>query len=73
MSWSVTLSGPPNVVARELSDLLIVADKALDYAVNSDEDTVSVNLSGFVSWNEQEEITNSGVSFSLSESSIPSS
>jgi len=67
MSWSVNLSGPPNVVTRELADLLLLADKALDYAANADSDTVTVGLGGFVSWDEENEIINSGVSMNFGE------
>ena len=70
MSWSINLSGPPEVVTREIADALILLDKALDYSQHSDADTVNVSLSGYVSWNE-DEITSSNVSFSVGETLYP--
>jgi hypothetical protein len=72
MSWSINLSGPPRVVAQELADALLLVDKALDWVQLSDKDIVSANLSGYVSWNEDGEVTNSNVSFSIGESDNPS-
>jgi hypothetical protein len=66
MSWSITLSGPKKVVARELSDAMQVLDKAIDWVQNSDWDVVAASLSGYVSWDEDGDITRSGVSFSVS-------
>ena len=68
MSWSINLSGPQRVVAQELADALLLLDKALDWVQLSDKDIVSANLSGYVSWNEDGEVTNSNVSFSIGES-----
>jgi hypothetical protein len=74
MSWSINLSGPPQVVTHELSDAILLLDKALDYSQGSDKDTVAVHLGGYVSWNEDGEVTNSAVSLSFSESNkVPSS
>ena len=67
MSWSINLSGPPSVVTRQIADALILLDKALDYAQNSDADVVNVALNGYVSWNENEDIVGSSVGFSVSE------
>ena len=71
MSWSINLSGPPNVVTREIADALLLLDKALDYAQNSDSDIVNVQVGGYVSWNEDNEITSSNVSFSVGETTNP--
>lgn len=73
MSWSINLSGPPNVVSHELADALLLFDRALDYTENSDKDIVSVTLGGYVSWKEDGEVTSSNVSFSIGESSKPNS
>jgi hypothetical protein len=66
MSWSITLSGPKKVVARELSDAMQVLDKAIDWVQNSDRDVVAASLGGYVSWDEDGDITRSSVSFSVS-------
>ena len=67
MSWSINLSGPQNVVQREVADALLLLDKALTWVENSEGDILSVSLSGYVSWNENDEITNSNVAFSVGE------
>jgi hypothetical protein len=67
MSWSISLSGPPEVVTREISDALLLLDRALDYSQNSDADTVTASLSGYVSWKEDGSVTASNVSFSVGE------
>ena len=66
MSWSINLSGPKKVVARELSDAILLIDKAIDWVQNSDGDVVNASLSGYVSWDEDGDITRSSVSFSVS-------
>jgi hypothetical protein len=68
MSWSVNLSGPKEVLVREISDLLLVADRAIDWAEGAqDENTLNIGLNGYVSWND-DGITSSTVGFSVSES-----
>jgi hypothetical protein len=68
MSWSVNLQGPKEVLIREISDLLLVADRALDWAEGAqDENTLNIGLNGYVSWND-DGITSSTVGFSVSES-----
>jgi hypothetical protein len=68
MSWSVNLQGPKEVLVREISDLLLVADRALDWAQGAeDKNTLNVNLNGYVSWND-EGITSSTVGFGVTES-----
>ena len=67
MSWSINLSGPPSVVTREMADALLLLDKALDYTQNSNSSNVTVGLSGYVSWTENDKITASNVSFSVGE------
>ena len=67
MSWSINLSGPPEVVTREIADAILLLDRAIDYSQNSDADTVNVSLGGYVSWKEDGEITASNVSFSVGE------
>ena len=71
MSWSINLSGPPEVVTREIADAILLLDRALDYSQNSDAHTVSVSLGGYVSWNEDREVTSSNVSFSVGETLHP--
>lgn len=71
MSWSISLSGSPQVVTREIADALLLLDKALDYAQNSDADSMSVSLSGYVSWNDAGDVTSSNVSFSVGETANP--
>ena len=71
MSWSINLNGPKEVVERELTDAILLLDKAIDWVQNSEGDTVVADLSGYVSWNEDGEITNSNVSFSIGESTVP--
>ena len=71
MSWSITLNGPQKVVARELADAILLLDKAIDWVQNSDADVVTASLGGYISWNEDGDITNSNVSFSVGESSKP--
>jgi len=69
MSWSVNLQGPKEVLIREISDLLLVADRALDWAEGAqDENTLNIGLNGYVSWNDDDGITSSTVGFSVSES-----
>ena len=68
MSWSINLSGPQKVVSRELADAILLLDKAMDWVQNSDADVVTASLSGSVSWDENHDITNSNVSFSVGES-----
>jgi hypothetical protein len=68
MSWSINLNGPPQVVTHELADALFLIDKALDWAQNSDKDIVNISLCGYVSWNEDDVVTSSNVSFSIGES-----
>ena len=70
MSWSINLSGPPNVVTREIADALLLLDKALDYAQNSDAGVVTVGLNGWVSWLD-DKIISSNVGFSVGETTDP--
>lgn len=64
MSWSVSLSGPKKALLIELSDLILVAEKALDWVENAnDESTLSLSLNGYVSWGEDKSITNASVGF----------
>ena len=72
MSWSINLSGPPQVVARELADAILLLDKATDWVEKSISDVLSVNLAGYVSWTGTGDITASSVSFSVGESNNPS-
>ena len=68
MSWSVNLQGPKEVLIREISDLLLVADRAIDWAEGAqDENTLNIGLNGYVSWND-DGITSSTVGFSVTES-----
>jgi hypothetical protein len=71
MSWSINLSGPPEVVTRELADAILLLDRAIDYSQNSDADSVRISVGGYVSWNEDHEITSSDVSFSVAETTNP--
>lgn len=71
MSWSINLSGPPQIVAREIADAILLFDRALDYAQNSDADTISVSLGGYVSWTDAGDVTASRVSFSVGEAINP--
>lgn len=71
MSWSVNLSGPREIVKRELADAILLFDKYLDWAQNTDADTVSINLGGYISLGVDGTITNSGVTFSFSETYSP--
>jgi hypothetical protein len=71
MSWSINLNGPRSVVTREVADAILLLDKSLDWIENSDADSLSVSLGGYVSWDETGNITNSNVSFSVGESSNP--
>lgn len=68
MSWSINLSGPKKVVTRELVDAALLLDSAIEWASNSDANTVTVQIGGYVSWNDEEEVTSSNVSFSVGES-----
>lgn len=68
MSWSVNLNGPKEVVRRELADAILLFDKALYYAENTDAPIVNVNLNGYVSWVSLEgNVTASNVGFSFGE------
>ena len=67
MSWSINLSGPPKVVTRELAEAVLLLDKSLDYAQNSDANVISISLGGYVSWNDAGDVTSSNVSFSAGE------
>jgi len=71
MSWSVNLSGPKEVLKREISDAMLLFDRALDWVENAELETLSVNLNGYVSWNQEGEITSSSVGFNVSESTPP--
>lgn len=72
MSWSISLGGPKNVVQTELADLILVAEKALDWVENAnDESTLSLSLNGYVSWGEDKSITNASVGFQFGESTPP--
>ena len=70
MSWSINLSGPQNVVARELADAILLLDKAIDWAQNSSADSLTVSLGGYATWADND-ITSSNVSFSVSENYNP--
>ena len=71
MSWSINLQAPKEVLIREISDLLLVADRALDWAEGAeDENTLNINLNGYVSWND-DGITSSTVGFSVTEAAPP--
>ncbi len=68
MSWSVTLSGPKKAVLREVADAILVFDKAFAWIENAEDDsTLSVNLNGYVSWNDAGEVTNSNIGFNVGE------
>lgn len=68
MSWSINLQGPKEALVREISDLLLVADRALDWVQGAeDANTLNVNLNGYVSWDD-EGITSSTVGFGVTES-----
>lgn len=71
MSWSINLQGPPEVVTREIADAILLLDRALDYSQNSDAHTINVSLGGYVSWNDDREVTSSNVSFSVEETLYP--
>jgi hypothetical protein len=71
MSWSISLSGPPQVVTRELSDAILLLDKSIDWAQNSNADAINVLLSGSVSWDDAGGVTASNVSFSVGETVNP--
>lgn len=72
MSWSVSLGGPKKALLIELSDLILVAEKALDWVENAnDESTLSLSLNGYVSWGEDKSITNASVGFQFGESTPP--
>jgi hypothetical protein len=71
MSWSINLSGPPQVIARELADAILLLDKSMDWAHTSEADVISVSLVGYVSWNDAGDVTASNVSFSVGETVNP--
>ena len=72
MSWSVSLGGPKTVVQTELSDLILVAEKALDWVEHSqEENTLSLSLNGYVSWGEDNKITSANVGFQFGETIPP--
>ena len=71
MSWSINLSGPPKVVTHELADAILLLDRAIDWAQNSDAGNMAVSLGGYVSWDETGDILSSNVSFSVGETTAP--
>jgi hypothetical protein len=74
MSWSINVSGPRDVVLKELKDAVGVISEAAKSVIGyglEKQDTASVSLNGYVSWDNDSNVVASSTSHNISVARMP--